>query len=97
MVGAWHQFQTASKSYLWLSWATAAWALVSFALLHSHARLPHAIHLLVELGRGFALLGGFLAVLYVLVGARRAPLVVSGSAAAAINFWYCWDYVRSLV
>jgi hypothetical protein len=96
MASTWHKIQTASKSYLWLSWATALWALTSYALIHSHLRLSHSLDLLTSLGRGFALFGGILAVLYVLIGARRPSLVVSGAAAAAINLWYCWDYVRSL-
>jgi len=96
MAGTWHKIQTASKTYLWLSWATAAWALASYALIHSHARLSHRLDLLTSLGRGFALFGGILGVLYVLVGARRPSLVVAGVAAAAINLWYSWDYVRSL-
>ena len=95
MAGTWHKIQTASKAYLWLSWATAAWALASYALIH-HARLSHRLGLLTSLGRGFALFGGILGVLYVLVGARRPSLVVAGVAAAAINLWYSWDYVRSL-
>lgn len=97
MVGAWHQVQSASKAYLWLSWATAAWGLISFAIVHWHVGLPHSVGLLIALSRGFTLLGGCLAVLYVLVGARRTSLVVSGVVAALVNFWYCWEYVRSLV
>jgi hypothetical protein len=96
MAGTWHKIQTASKAYLWLSWATAAWALASYALIHSHVRLSHRLDLLTSLGRGFALFGGILGVLYVLISARRPSLVVAGVAAAAINLWYCWDYVRSL-
>jgi hypothetical protein len=97
MVGGWHQFQSAAKAYLWLSWATAAWGLTSFAIIHWHVGLPHSVGLLTALSRGFTLLGGCLAVLYVLVGARRTSLAVSGVAAAVVNFWYCWDYIRSLV
>ena len=97
MVGAWHKVQSASKAYLWLSWATAAWALISFIIIHWHVRLPHSVGLLLALSRGFTLFGGCLAVLYVLIGARRTSLVVSGVAAAVVNFWYCWDYIRSLI
>ena len=97
MSGIWRKAQSASTAYLWLAWATAVWALLSFALLHRHTRLPHSVDLLIALSRGFSLMGGALAVLYVLIGARRTPLVLSGVAAAVINFWYCWEYVRSLV
>jgi hypothetical protein len=97
MTGVWHNIQSTSKAYLWLSWATAGWGLVSFALVQTRVRLPHSIDLLVSLGRGFALMGGSLAVLYVLIGARRPSLILSGVAAALVNFWYCWGYVRSLL
>ena len=97
MAGAWQKIQSASKTYLWLSWVTAVWALGSYSLIHSHAHLSHRMSLLTSLGRGFALFGGCLGVLYVLVSARRPFLVSSGLAAAAINLWYCWDYVRSLI
>jgi hypothetical protein len=97
MAGAWHKFQSASKAYLWLSWATAVWAVAAYALVHLHAHLSHRAGLLISLSRGFALFGGCLGVLYVLVGARKASLVVSGVVAAALNLWYCWDYVRSLL
>ena len=96
MAGTWHKIQAATKTYLWLSCATAVWALASYGLIHSHARLSHRLDLLTSLGRGFALFGGILGVLYVLISARRPSLVVVGAAAAAINLWYCWDYVRSL-
>jgi hypothetical protein len=97
MPGAWHKVQSAAKTYLWLSWVTAAWVLASYGLLRSHAHLSHRLSLLTSLGRGFALFGGCLGVLYVLVSARQPWLVISGLAAAAINLWYCWDYVRSLI
>jgi hypothetical protein len=97
VTGVWRNIQSTSRAYLWLSWATASWALLSFALLQTHLRFPHSVDLLISLGRGFALMGGALAVLYVLIGARRPSLVLSGVAAALVNFWYCWEYVRSLV
>lgn len=96
MIGAWHQLQSASKPYLWLAWATAAWAVLSYSFLHWHVRLPHALELLTALARGFSLFGGFLAVLYLVLGARRPAPILSGVAAAAINFWYCRAYLRSL-
>ena len=88
--------QAAVKGYLWLSWATAVWALASYVLIRAHLHLPPFVELLTRLGRSFALLGGCLAVLYVVLGTRKALLVASGLAAAAINFWYCWDYLRAL-
>jgi hypothetical protein len=97
MAATWHRIQAATRPYLWLSWATAAWALLSYALLHSHLHLSHRIVLLASLGRGFALFGACVGVLYVLVGARRIGWVTLGVAAVAINVWYCWDYVRALV
>jgi uncharacterized membrane protein YdjX (TVP38/TMEM64 family) len=97
MTNAWRKIQSASKTYLWLSWATAAWALISYALIHSHVQVSHRLDLLTSLSRGLALFGGFLGILYVLLGARRSSLVISGVAATAVNLWYCWDYVRSLV
>ena len=97
ITAGWHKVQSASKAYLWLAWATALWAVASFGILHSHTRVPHPVDLLISLSRGFSLFGGFLAVLYVLIGARRPSLILSGVAAAAVNFWHCWDYVRSLV
>jgi hypothetical protein len=97
MADVWHKIQSASKTYLWLSWASAAWAFVSYAILHAHVALPHSVDLLLALSRGFTLFGGCVAVLYVLIGARRPWLVVSGVAAAVANFWYCWEYVQSLV
>jgi hypothetical protein len=97
MADVWHKIQSASKTYLWLSWATAAWALVSYAILQAHVPLPQSVDLLLALSRSFTLFGGCLAVLYVLIGARRPWLAVSGVAAAVVNFWYCWEYVQSLV
>jgi hypothetical protein len=96
MAGTSYKVQAAVKGYLWLSWVTAVWALASYALVHAHLHLPPFVELLTRLARGFALFGGCIAVLYVLLGARTTLLVASGIVAAAINFWYCWEYLRAL-
>jgi hypothetical protein len=96
MTGTSSKIQAAVKGYLWLSWVTAVWALASYALIHAHLHLPPVVKLLTSLARGFSLFGGCIAVLYVLLGARRAVLVASGLVAIAINFWYSWEYLRAL-
>ena len=96
MTSTWRGLQVAFKSHLWLSWATAVWAAASYLIIHADSHLPHFVELLTSLSRGFAVFGGCLALLYVLLAARTTLLVVSGLVAGAVNFWYCWDYVRAL-
>ena len=93
----WRKVQSGSKIALWLSWATLAWALLSYVSFQTPMRLPHAVELLGMLSGGISLVGGCLACLYLLVGARSTPFVISALVAAAANFCYCWMFIDSLV
>jgi hypothetical protein len=92
----WRKTQAVSKTCLWFSWATVVWGLFSYVSFRANLSLPNAIDLLTFWSAQLALLGGALALLYVIVGARATPHVASGLLAAAANFVYAWSFVHRL-
>ncbi len=96
MPDIWNKCRSASVVGLWLAWAAVAWALVSYGLFHASFRIPHVIEIAATMSAAAAFVGGCLAVLYVLMRARKALPITLGLVAALINFTYFWAFVTSL-
>jgi len=88
--------QSTYRVFLWLSWIAAAWAWGSHAFDQASRHTPYFVQLLMIMSGAITFVGGCLAALYILVGARRPIWVVLGIAAAVANFWYCWLFLKSL-
>jgi hypothetical protein len=92
----WRKTQAASRTCLWLSWATVAWGLFSYASFKWNLSLPNVVDLLTFWSAPAALVGSGLAILYVIVGARTTRDVASGLLSAAANYVYAWSFVHRL-
>ena len=79
-----------------VAWLAVFWALVSLYVFHVGTPLPHFIDIAVMGSAAASFVGGCLGVLYLAIRARSRLTLISGSAAALLNFIYFYAFVRSL-
>jgi hypothetical protein len=87
---------SAYRNFLWLSCIAAAWAWGSHAWDQPSRHIPYLVQLLMLMSGAITLVGGCLAMLYLVIGARRPTWAILGAAAAFANFWYAWLFISSL-
>ena len=81
---------------IWCSWACVAWFAFGFAVLRGVIRVPPSLEVASFLSGAVVALGGVLAVLFLLMAARRRPDLLNGIAALAVNAGLLAFFVASL-